>query len=92
MYNQQKVLKMTYIHIEPKNIKSIKSAQRIVKILRSNRIVHDRAIITISVNGFDEYSVIVMPSDDDVKSWVCAILNGNLDEYNFYNDNWPTLY
>lgn len=83
---------MAYIMIEPKNIHSMKSAQRIVGLLRKDLHIRRYSIISIVVNGFNEYSVIVSTDDDFVKSRVCSTLNGNQDEYNFYNDNWPTPY
>lgn len=73
------------IMIEPKNINSIRSAERIVKILRNNELVRRNSIIRIEVNGFDEYLVIVLSSVEDE---VCCILNSEQDEYNFYSPNW----
>lgn len=77
---------MAYIMIEPKKIDSIRSAMRVVNLIRSDKKVRDNCIVSIVINGFNEHHIIV--STNDVHSDVCAILNSNQDEYNFYNPDW----
>lgn len=79
---------MAYIMIEPVNIHSIRSAMRIVKLLRSHRDIADQSIISVVINGFNEHHVIV--STDTQFNEVCAVLNDNWNAYNFYNPDWPS--
>ena len=78
---------MAYIMIEPVNIHSIRSAMRVVRLLRSDREIADNVIISIVINGADEHHIIV--SSDYKYNEICALLNGNQDAYNFYNADWP---
>ena len=75
---------MPAIHIEPLNIKSIRNATHIVTMLRSRRIVADQSIITITVNGFDEYSIELETDSKEAFEWACALLNSNQSIYNHY--------
>lgn len=79
---------MTYVMIEPKKINSIRSAMKIVNLLRANKFVASQSIISVVINGFDEHHIIV--STDEAYNEVCAILNSNQDLYNYYNGDWPS--
>lgn len=75
---------MPAIHIEPLNIKSIRNATSIVTMLRSKRIVANQSLITITVDGFDEYSIKLQTDSNEAFEWACALLNSNQSIYNFY--------
>ena len=75
---------MPAIYIEPLKIKSIRNATSIVTMLRSKRVVAEQSLITITVNGFDEYSIKLQTDSDEAFEWACALLNSNQSIYNHY--------
>lgn len=79
---------MSYILIEPKKIDSIRSAMRVVNLIRSNKKVRDNCIVSVVINGFNEHHIVIGPADDETHDDICCILNGNQNEYNYYNSDW----
>lgn len=74
---------MSYIMIEPVNIHSIRSAMKIIRLLRSDREIADLSIISVVINGADEHHIVVSTERYDK---VCSLLNENQDAYNYYTD------
>lgn len=56
---------MPYIIIEPANKYSFRNVQRILKLLRSHRNIHDHTIFDIEVNGYDEWTIEIGCNNDD---------------------------
>ncbi len=75
---------MTTISIEPENIKSVRNAMQIIRLLRESRIVRKQSIINLQFNGFDECLIFVLTDYQEVVDEVSGILNSNQELINNY--------
>lgn len=83
---------MPHIVIEPNNRYSIRNVQRIIKLLRSHKNIHDHTIFDIEVNGYDEWTIEISYDDyycvlEDVE--LLIKMNQELfKEYIVRNEKW----
>lgn len=74
--------------IEPLNCQSVRSAKRVVDLIRKHREIRDNVICYMAVNGFGDWGVFVL-CDSEYQESVECLLNSNQDAYNFYRATFP---